>query len=66
MNINSKGAKNIFYRGAAITAGIINAGDTATFIYDGTQYHLLSVDNMACSSEIVVSSTQPTTASAQL
>lgn len=66
MNINSKGAKNIFYRGAAITAGIINAGDIATFIYDGTQYQLLSVDNMACSSEIVVSSTQPTTASAQL
>ena len=44
MNINSKGAKNIFYRGAAITAGIINAGDIATFIYDGTQYHLISID----------------------
>lgn len=44
LNINSKGAKNIYYRGAAITAGIINAGDTATFIYDGTNYHLLSVD----------------------
>lgn len=44
MNINSKGAKSIFYRGAAITAGIIEAGDIATFIYDGTQYHLLTVD----------------------
>ena len=44
MNINSKGAKNIFYRGAAITAGIIKAGDIATFMYDGTQYHLLAVD----------------------
>ena len=44
MNINSKGAKAIYYKGAAITAGIIKAGDVATFIYDGTQYHLLSTD----------------------
>ena len=45
LNINSKGAKNIFHRGAKITAGIIKAGDIATFIYDGTQYHLISIDN---------------------
>ena len=44
LNINSKGAKNMFYRGAKITAGIIKAGDIATFIYDGTQYQLLSID----------------------
>lgn len=44
MNINSKGAKTIYYRGAAITAGVIKAGDTATFIYNGSQYHLLTVD----------------------
>lgn len=44
MNINSKGAKNIYFKGAAITVGVINAGDVATFIYDGTQYHVLSVD----------------------
>ena len=44
MNINSKGAKNIFHRGAAITANVIKGGDIATFMYDGTQYHLLSVD----------------------
>ena len=43
LNINSKGAKNIYYRGAAITSGVIGAGDIATFIYDGTQYQLLSV-----------------------
>ena len=41
MNINSKGAKAIYYRGSAIVANIIKAGDTATFIYDGTQYHLI-------------------------
>ena len=44
LNINSKGAKAIFYRGAAITAGIINAGDIATFIYDGTNYNLIAID----------------------
>lgn len=44
LNINSKGAKNIFYRGAKITAGVINAGDIATFVYDGAQYQLISVD----------------------
>lgn len=44
MNINSKGAKPIFYRGSAITANIIKAGDVATFIYNGTNYILLAVD----------------------
>lgn len=44
LNINSKGAKPIYYRGAAITAGIIKAGDTATFVYNGSQYHLLTID----------------------
>lgn len=43
LNINKKGAKNIFYRGAKITAGVINAGDIATFVYDGAQYQLISV-----------------------
>ena len=44
MNVNSKGAKAIYYRGSAITAGVIKAGDIATFIYNGSQYHLLTVD----------------------
>lgn len=43
LNISSKGAKAIYHRGAAITAGVIKAGDTATFIYS-TYYHLISVD----------------------
>lgn len=47
MNINSKGAKNIYYNGARITANVIQAGDIATFIYDGTQYHLLTTDRLA-------------------
>ena len=44
LNINNKGAKNIFYKGAAIPAGIIKAGDTATFIYNGENYHLIAID----------------------
>lgn len=45
LNINSKGAKAIYHRGAKITAGVIKAGDTATFIYNGSYYHLLSLDS---------------------
>ena len=44
MNINSRGAKSIFYKGAKIVAGVIKAGDIATFIYDGTQYQLIAID----------------------
>lgn len=48
MNVNSKGAKNIFIHGAAATATTckeVLAGDIAYFIYDGTQYHLLGTDH---------------------
>jgi hypothetical protein len=44
LNINGKGAKNIKYRGSNITAGIIQNGDTAYFMYDGTNYTLLGTD----------------------
>ena len=44
LNINKRGAKAIYRHGSAITAGIIKAGDTATFIYNGSQYHLISID----------------------
>ena len=44
LNINNGGAKPIKHRNANITAYQIRATDTATFIYDGTAYHLLSVD----------------------
>ena len=43
LNINSKGAKAIYYKGAAITDGVIKAGDTVTMIYS-TYYHVLSID----------------------
>ena len=44
MNINGKGAKAIYYKGAAIEDGIIRSGDTAYFIYNGTNYILIGVD----------------------
>lgn len=44
LNVNSKGAKPIYYKGAAIKAGVIKAGDIATFMYNGSQYHLLAID----------------------
>lgn len=47
LNINSKGAKNIYYGGSAIGANVIQSGDTAVFMYDGTQYKLLCVDRSA-------------------
>lgn len=43
LNINSKGAKAIYYRGSKIIDGIIGAGDIAYFIYS-TYYHLLGID----------------------
>lgn len=43
LNINAKGKKDIYYRGKAITADVIKAGDVATFIYS-SQYHLIAVD----------------------
>lgn len=47
LNVNSKGAKPIYYHGSAITADIIGAGDLATFVYDGTNYNFVGVDNVS-------------------
>ena len=44
LNINNWGDKAMFYHNAAITDGIIVAGDTATFIYDGEKYHCIAID----------------------
>ena len=44
LNINSTGAKPIKHRNATINDYQIRATDTATFIYDGSAYHLLSID----------------------
>ena len=46
LNINSQGASPIFFKGLAITSGVINSGATATFVYNGTNYVLLCTDDM--------------------
>lgn len=45
LNISVTGAKSIYHKGSAIAAGVIKAGNTATFMYDGTRYQLLAVDS---------------------
>ena len=47
MNINGKGAKPIFYNGAAIGDKVIKSGDTGLFIYNGTNYYLIAIDRNA-------------------
>jgi hypothetical protein len=41
LNVNSTGAKAIYYRGAAISAGYLAANRTYEFVYNGTQYELV-------------------------
>ena len=56
LNINSKGAKAIYNKDAAITEGVIKAGDIATFIYN-TYYRLISVDRWQDKQDVLVSGT---------
>lgn len=63
MNINGKGAKSIYYKGNSIVDGVINAGEVATFIYDGTRYHLLTVDRNRFFTSLVPYGTQITASS---
>lgn len=62
MNINSKGAKAIYYKGSAIKAGVILAGDLAFFMYNGSQYHLIGIDRAitATGTPVFYQSTEPT------
>ena len=41
LNVNSTGAKAIYYRNAAVAAGTLAAGRTYQFTYDGNQYELV-------------------------
>ncbi len=54
MNINSRGAKAIYYNNTAIGNNMIPAGCTALFIYDGTRYHLLSTDYASVSQKYYI------------
>lgn len=41
LNVNSTGAKNIFYNGARITASQFKVNHTYTLVYDGTQWQVV-------------------------
>ena len=59
LNVNSTGAKAIYYRGAAIGAGYLAANRTYEFIYNGTQYELLgdlNVNNLVTQTSVTDSS----------
>ena len=60
LNINGKGAKSIYYRGSAISSGVIKAGDIATFVYS-TYYYLISIDRPK--QEVLTFDSVPTSAS---
>ena len=47
LNINSTGAKPIWWHGSAISDGIIKAGDRVLLVYVDGYYHVLAVDRMA-------------------
>lgn len=41
LNVNSTGAKSIYYKGAAITAGYLAANKIYKFVYDGSYWQLV-------------------------
>ena len=45
LDINGKGAKAIYYQGAAITAGVIKNGYLAILVYNGSRFELISTDH---------------------
>lgn len=55
LNINSTGAKPIYWHNVAIRADTIKGGDTATFIYDGRHYMLIATDHVVKTVNVSVS-----------
>lgn len=43
LNINSTGAKPMYYLGTAIQPGIIRPNTIVTFVYDGTNYNIVGI-----------------------
>lgn len=56
LNINGKGAKAILNKDAAITSGVIKAGDIATFFYS-VYYRLIAVNSWQDKQDALVSGT---------
>lgn len=51
LNVNSTGAKPIYYRSAAISKGYLAANRTYEFVYNGTQYELVGDVNINSTGE---------------
>ena len=57
LNVNSTGAKAIYYRGAAISKGYLAANRTYEFVYNGTQYELVGDINTDTNTKVTQSLT---------
>lgn len=47
LNINDTGAKPVYYVTKPIVEDVVSAGVLATFLYNGAQYDLVTIDKMA-------------------
>lgn len=45
LDVNSKGAKAVYYKGAALAADRIGAGDVVMLQYDGTNYNVIHINS---------------------
>lgn len=63
LNVNSTGAKSIYYRNAAITASYLAANRTYTFRYNGTQYELVGDLNTNTDTKVTVTAINVTASS---
>lgn len=66
LNVNSTGAKAIYYRGAAINAGHLASGRTYEFVYNGTQYELVGDIDTNTNTDTKVTNTLATTTKAYI
>lgn len=64
LNVQSTGAKAIYYRGAAITAGYLAANRTYLFVYNGSQFELIGDINTDANTTYTAQTTTVGSASA--
>ena len=53
LNVNNLGTKPIYYNGQAVPDNVIATGNTALLLYDGTNYIVMSVDQMVKVSQTI-------------
>lgn len=66
LNVNSTGAKAIFYRGSAISIGLLAEKRVYEFVYDGTNYELVGDINTDTNTDTKVTNTLATTTKAYI